>query len=98
MTIKLETELFTEHHADAFPLIQIIEFMNDKAISYDTWSSQMECDFCNFNALEYFREQEVYYNKESGFSLETKTIGNDYCLDFSIYRCPQCGKWFTYIE
>lgn len=94
---KLDKVLFSEHHANEFPLNEIIRFMDDKDVLYGNWSSSMECEFCNFKALEYFREEETFYNKESGFSM-SETAEGDEQLDFAIYRCPQCGKWFTYIE
>ena len=97
MIKKLDVSLFMNHNADEFPLEQIISFMNDKDVCYRNWSNSMECDYCDFKALEYFRKQEVYYSKDRGFNL-TKTDEEDDCLDFAIYRCSSCGKWFTYIE
>ena len=97
MAEKLDIKLFIEHYADEFPLNQIIDFMKDKNIGFGTWSSSMECDYCESKVLEYFREEEVYYNSKRGFNLKEIDAEDD-CVDFAIYKCPQCGKWSTYIE
>ena len=95
--MKLKIGLFMEHHANKFPLDQILKFMKDKNISYGSWSNQMECDYCDSKELEYFREEEVYFNKIKGFYLSNEDVEDD-CVDFAIYGCNKCGKWFTYIE
>ena len=97
MAKKLDKTLFRNHNADKFDLEHIINFMKDKDVCYRDWSSQMECDYCNHKGLEYFREQETFYNKETGFS-NIEQSDDDEFLDFAIYRCPKCGKWDTYIE
>lgn len=97
MSLKLQISLFGEHNSDEFPLEQIIDFMKDKDVCYRDWSSQITCEYCNSKGLEYFREEEIYYNKDSGFN-EVEVDSDDMCYDFAIYRCPICGKWNTYIE
>jgi len=97
MIKELDISLFMEHNGRDFPLEQIISFMNDKDVCYREWSSSMQCDYCEGYGLEYFREEEVYYNKTKGFYLSFDDVEDD-DVDFAIYRCPKCGKWFTYID
>jgi hypothetical protein len=93
----LDISLFIQHNASAFSLKHVVDFVKPNDVCFRDWSSSLECDFCDTKGLEYFREEEVFYNIEYGFSL-TKMNVNDDCYDFTIYRCPHCGKWVTYID
>ncbi|MBP2029071.1 hypothetical protein J2Z35_002909 [Acetoanaerobium pronyense] len=92
---KLNINLFADHNASEFPLEHILNFMKDKDLGFG--SSKIECEFCSNNSIEYYREEEVFYSEESGFNLEDK-FRNTEIYDFSIYKCPKCLKWYTYIE
>ncbi|MBP2027426.1 putative RNA-binding Zn-ribbon protein involved in translation (DUF1610 family) [Acetoanaerobium pronyense] len=100
MSKKLDIKLFTQHLQTEYPLDQILEFVEknnlDEDIAIRNWSNAMPCDYCGFGSLEYYRNEEVYYSENDGFSLEEKE-GYE-CIDFGISRCPKCKKWETYID
>lgn len=103
MSRELKKGLFMGHNADDFPLDQILDFMATRGVSYPMVD---ECDYCDSEYIEYYREEEVFYSKQDGFVLieddEEPEDADDpekgKWVDFGIYRCPKCYKWFTYIE
>jgi len=95
---RLDPAFFTEHRADDFPVEQVIDFVGERDLGYGSWA--MDCDYCDYKTIQDYREEITFYNKEKGFYLSDKDMDEveDECVDFAVYFCPKCGKWFTYIE
>ena len=101
---KIRIDNFQDHNADVFQVEKIVDFMKDQAVCYRDWSSSIECDLCYSKGVEYFRENVKYIadtsNQPSFFNIakDDEEPDDEDVYDFTIYYCPQCDKWWSYIE